>query len=296
MTRRLASTVFVAAALLSGVAHAAQTAAPPPAAPRAAAAAQQTVDLELVIATDVSGSIDNREAYLQRKGVADAFRSKDVIAAIRNGSLGRIAVVYVDFSSAFYNRVVVDWRVIGDEKSATALADTLIKLPRTFGRGTSLSDAIEFGSRLLDSNSFRGTKRTIDLSGDGPNNGGRPIEEARAEAVAKGITINGLPIIDPDGFDQSAGLDRYFQACVIGGPGAFMQVARGFPDFARAIRRKLVLEISDASPAPHEARLIKAAATPQPRPQIAPARPNRPEYDAGCDGRRVIFPVNPYAR
>ncbi len=223
----------------------------------------QQVDLELVIATDVSGSVDNGEAWLQRKGVADAFRNRDVINAIRAGSLGRIGVVYVDFSSRYYNQVVVDWRVISDEKSANALADTLLSLPRTRGRGTSLSDAIEMGIMLLDTNSLRGTKRAIDLSGDGPNNQGRPITEVRDEAVAKGITINGLPIIDPYGYDQSVDLDKYFAACVIGGPAAFYQAARGFEDFARAMRRKLVLEISDAGP---PARIIRVAQE-VPRPQ-----------------------------
>lgn len=263
---------------------AAQAQPRPPAPPPPAA---QQVDLELVIATDVSGSVDSTEAWLQRKGVADAFRNKDVVNAIRAGSLGRIGVVYVDFSSRFYNQVVVDWRVISDEQSATALADTLVRLPRTFGRGTSLSDAIEFGVMLLETNTLRGTKRTIDLSGDGPNNQGRNIVEVRDEAVAKGITINGLPIIDPYGYDQSAGLDEYFGACVIGGPGSFYQVAKGFTDFARAMRRKLVLEISDAGPLETRSLLTKVAQLTPPRQQLLPPKPDTPPlYEPGCDGRR----------
>ncbi len=270
--------------LLASSASAAQT-QPTPMAP--ATPPPQQVDLELVIATDVSGSVDNNEAWLQRKGVADAFRNKDVINAIRAGSLGRIGVVYVDFSSRFYNQVVVDWRVINDEKSSNALADTLVRTPRTFGRGTSLSDAIEFGVMLLETNTLRGTKRTIDLSGDGPNNQGRNIVEMRDEAVAKGITINGLPIIDPYGYDQSAGLDEYFEACVIGGPGAFYQVAKGFADFSRAMRRKLVLEISDAGPLGTRSLLTKVAQPMPPRQQLLPPKAEtRPLYEPGCDGRR----------
>ena len=273
---------FVMALGVYSPAWAAQVPARPVAPPPPPA---QQVDLELVIATDVSGSVDNGEAWLQRKGVADAFRNKDVINAIRAGSLGRIGVVYVDFSSRFYNQVAVDWRVISDEKSANALADSLLSLPRTRGRGTSLSDAIEMGMMLLDTNTLRGTKRAIDLSGDGPNAQGRPITEVRDEAVAKSITINGLPIIDPYGYDQSADLDKYFAACVIGGPAAFYQAARGFEDFARAMRRKLVLEISDAGPKAKDAAIIKVAQA-APRPQLGPRAPNRPVYEPGCDGRR----------
>jgi hypothetical protein len=288
---------MAAALLLSGAAFAAQRPVPPTlpraAGPQAAPLSAQKVDLELVIATDVSGSIDNSEAYLQRKGVADAFRHREVIAAIKNGSLGRIGVVYVDFSSAFYNRVVVDWRIISDEKSANAFADTLMHLPRSFGRGTSLSDAITFGVNLLETNTLTGVKRTIDLSGDGPNNSGRPIEEVRDAAVAKGITINGLPILDANGFDQLEGLDTYFAGCVIGGSGAFIQVAKGFEDFARAIRRKLVLEISDASPRTGDAILIRTAAQPRvapvPRPQLPQRQATRPVYPPGCETRRRFF-------
>jgi hypothetical protein len=249
--------------------------------------APQEVDLELVIATDVSGSIDNSEAFLQRKGVSEAFRSREVINAIRAGSLRRIGVVYVDFSSRFYNTVVVDWRVISDEKSAIDFADTLMRLPRTRGQGTSLSDAIEFGMELLDSNFLEGAKRTIDLSGDGPNNRGRPITEVRAEALARGITINGLPIIDPYGYDQSVDLDKYFSACVIGGPGAFIQVAKGFDDFARSMRRKLVLEISDARPR-RRAQLSRVAEpAPLPRPRLMPRA--APDYAPGCGTARQSF-------
>ena len=253
--------------------------------------AAEQVDLELVIMTDVSGSIDNREAYLQRKGVADAFRSEEVIRAIRAGSLGRIGVAYVDFSSRFYNKIIVDWRIIHDEETAIGMAETLMSLPRTFGRGTSLSDAIELGIALLETNDLEGFQRTIDLSGDGPNNRGRPITELRDEAISKGITVNGLPIMDPYGFDVILDLDLYFSNCVVGGRSAFLQVAEGFDDFARAMRRKLVLEIAGLTPGmgPEQTpRVIPVQAAPErfPSPQLAPTQGQGPEeYEGGCWNR-----------
>jgi hypothetical protein len=249
----------------------------------AAAAGRTEVDLELVIATDVSGSIDRYEAYLQRKGISDAFRSREVANAIRMGGLGRIAVVYMEFSSARYNRVVIDWRVLASEKDAADFGEELMHVAVARGEGTSLSDAIEFGMQLLETNAYDAVRRTIDLSGDGPNNRGRPILDVRAEALAKGITINGLPIIDPYGGDQSANLDKYFLACVIGGRGAFIQVANGFEDFARAMRRKLVLEISDVAPR-DEFRVIRAAELP--RPQLTP---RAQDYAPGCATRPQFF-------
>jgi len=247
---------------------------------------QIEVDLQLVIATDVSGSIDDGEAFLQRKGVADAFRSRDVVQAIRSGGLGRIAVVYADFSSRYYNQVIVDWRQIDSEASSLEFANTLMRIPRTRGRGTSLSDAIELGISLFEASPFRSDKRVIDLSGDGPNNTGRPVREVREEALARGIVINGLPILDPWGNQQVRRLDEYFAGCVIGGPGSFIQTAEGFVDFARAIRRKLVLELSSVEPEDiplFEPRLIRAAAAPLPQlPRAAPQQV-RPDYGGPCD-------------
>src|SRR4051812_35460581 len=129
----------------------------------------QAVDIELVIATDVSPSIDEQEAHLQRGGIAEAFLNPQVVQAIQAGSLGKIGVVLLDFSSREYNRIVVDWRVISDKASATALADAVRRAPRTFGRHTSISDAIESAELLLEANNLEGTKKVIDISGDGPN-------------------------------------------------------------------------------------------------------------------------------
>src|SRR5215471_962408 len=173
--------------------------------------ARQAVDVALVIATDVSPSIDAQEAHLQREGIAEAFASPQVIQAIQAGSLGKIAVVMLDFSSTEYNRVVLDWRAIGDKNAALAFSDAVRRQPRTFGRHTSISQAIESAMLLLDASNFEGTKKVIDISGDGPNNWGRPVNLVRDEAVAKKITINGLPILgDPSEFGYVPDLDKYY--------------------------------------------------------------------------------------
>ncbi len=217
-----------------------------------AASAIEYVDLELVIATDVSYSIDEDEAALQRQGVAAAFRSKEVIRAIRAGFLRKIAVAYIDYSSSIHNRVVIDWRVLSDRKSAHAFAASLLKAFPTFGRRTSISDAIELGTKMIATNGYEGTRRVIDVSGDGPNNWGRLVARVRDETAARRITINGLPIINDGGGFISRyylpDLDLYYRGCVIGGPGAFIVVARNFKDFARAIRKKLILEIAGLAP------------------------------------------------
>jgi hypothetical protein len=214
--------------------------------------ATEAVDLELVIATDVSYSIDEDEARLQRQGIAAAFRSKRVIQAIRSGFLRRIAVAYVDYSSRAFNRVVLDWRIISDAKSANEFADALLKAPPTYGRRTSISDAVELAAHMIETNQIDGTRRVIDVSGDGPNNFGRLVDHVRDEIAARRITINGLPIVNlNDRFNSRfylPDLDLYYRGCVIGGPGAFLVVARDFKDFARAIRKKLILEIAGRTP------------------------------------------------
>ena len=247
---------------------------------RAAPATPQAVDLELVLATDNSQSIDPSEARLQRQGVAAAFRHPEVIRAIQSGSLGRIAVAYLDWSSAPYTRVTLDWRIIRDKASADAFADALLKAPPPFGQGTAIGEALEFAAQLIELNNIQGTERTIDVSGDGPNNRGRPVYIARDDVVAKGIAINGLPVISTGDYGQGewgiyyGDLENYYRNCVIGGPASFVLPARGFEEFAAAIRHKLVLEISDARPAP-QAIVKVAASTRAPVPQ-RPAAPQRP--------------------
>ena len=228
----------------------------------AAPAAARPVDLELVLAIDVSGSIDAVEARLQRDGYIAAIRDPDVIDAIQSGELGAIALAYVEWAGQDHRVLVLDWREVRDRASAEAFAAELAGKPISTGRRTSISGAIDFSLPLFDRNAFEGVRRTIDISGDGANNDGRPVNHARDDAVGAGVTINGLPILNerpnPFGFPVEKDLDAYFEGCVIGGPGAFIVVARDFPAFAAAIRRKLILEVAGA-PAPAVPTLRPAA-------------------------------------
>lgn len=251
--------------------------------------AAEPVDLELVIATDVSFSIDAEEARLQRQGIIDAFRSPEVIGAIRGGALGRIAVAYIDFSSRPFNKVVIDWQIIEDQATAYGFADRLAQAPANRGQSTSISDALELAARLIDENELEGSRRVIDVSGDGPNNAGQRVDIMRDAVLAKRITINGLPIINlADQWNSRyflADLDRYFEGCVTGGAGSFVIVASDFVDFARAIRQKLILEIAGLAPAaePPRPRLLRAAGITR-----IQSGPTGPAYDKGCDiGERL---------
>ena len=250
----------------------------------------QEVDVALVLAVDVSGSIDYEEAELQRKGIVDAFMSREVIQAIQSGSLGRIGVSVVYFSSADYGvmSVPVNWMVVQDQASAITFSKALVAARRPSARGTSISDALALSLRMLETGPYHSVKQVIDVSGDGVNNAGRPVQEIREEILAKGITINGLPILD---YSTPQDLDKYFEGCVIGGPASFVIPAKGFVDFARAMRRKLVLEISGLTPTempegnPLVVKVAAAAAPVRPTPafpQAARPRTNSP-YSGGCD-------------
>jgi len=254
------------------------------------AAAKEAVDLELVIATDVSFSVDDNEARMQREGAVTAFRSPEVVRAIQAGSIGKIAVAYIDFSNVNASRVVATWQAIHDQASANAFADALAMARRTDGVQTSISSGIERAARMIENNDYEGTKKVIDVSGDGPNNEGRLVDKVRDEVVAKGMIINGLPIVtEADKFDiyYLPDLDKYYEGCVVGGPGSFIHVAHGFQDLARALRRKLVLEISDASK-PSNPLLFKVA-------ERRPGFSSHPAYEKGCDiGERMRYgTVNP---
>jgi hypothetical protein len=236
----------------------------------------------LVLTVDVSGSIDYGEAELQRKGIAEAFLSREVVQAIQSGARGQIAVSVVYFSSRDYGvmSVPVNWTIVRDQRSAQEFVSRFLGAQRQRGIGTSISDALLLSQRTLEALPYRTTKQVIDISGDGVNNAGPPVLQVRDEVLAKGITINALPIMDDSTPDD---LDRYFQACVIGGPAAFVLPAKGFTDFARAMRRKLVLEISGLTPEESaNSLLVKVAAAAPPRP--AP-RPNTLTYPGGCDFR-----------
>jgi hypothetical protein len=221
------------------------------------------VDLALALAVDVSGSIDPDEAALQRQGYVSAFTDPAVVGVIGNGPHGKIAVAYYEWASQNDFRLVVDWMVIDGPASARAFADALAAQPIRIGLRTSISGAIEYGIGLLEQAAVIPTRRTIDISGDGPNNDGRYILDARQTAVDKGININGLPVINdrPNrfGFPNLADLDLYYEHCVIAGQNAFIVVARDFKDFAAAVKRKLVLEIADAPPEPSLRQYAAAA-------------------------------------
>jgi hypothetical protein len=210
------------------------------------------VDLELVLAVDTSGSIDEEEARLQRKGYVDAFTSPEVLSAIRSGFHKRIAVTYFEWAGIDHQRPLVSWTLISGHKSARKFANALAAKTLGIGPYTSITGAIEFAMPLFGKNGFEGTRQVIDISGDGPNNSGGLVTNARKEALRAGFTINGLPIINTRpsryGNPPMPNLDLYYKKCVIGGPRAFIVVAEDFRSFAKAIRKKLVLEIAGRAP------------------------------------------------
>jgi hypothetical protein len=258
-------------------------------------AAQQQVDLKLVLAMDVSGSIDNDELQLEREGTADAFLDPDVIKAIQNGSVGRIAVTMIDFSMPPYNKIVVAWHVIHDRASAAEFAELVRKTPRSLGHRTSISSALELGSLLLESSDkdFTATRKVIDVSGDGANNAGNHMTPVHDKTVANGIIINGLPVMDQQANGYFPDLDRYYAACVAGGRGSFVVVVRNYKDYSVGMRRKLVLEISQddvpikqaAVMPPSAPAYVPVAVGTPPRgglgAQLLPSGPN--EFSKQCD-------------
>ena len=214
----------------------------------------ETVDLLLILAADVSRSIDDVEFNLQRKGYAAALSDPKVLAAIASGPNRSIAVSFVEWSDTLDQKVVVDWTTIRDGEDAAAVGAAMLAAPRSFASRTSISGAIYFSMGQFASSAPNADRRIIDISGDGTSNSGPPVTEARDQAVEKGITINGLAIINTQtrpGFTMHTqppgGLPNYYKENVIGGPGAFLLVVENFETFADAITRKLVTEISDAT-------------------------------------------------
>jgi hypothetical protein len=222
------------------------------AAPLARAAEQ--VDLLLVLAADVSRSVDQPKFQLQREGYAAAITDQRVLEAITAGRTRRIAVTFVEWSGVTSQRVVIDWTVIDGAEAARKFSDQLIELPRSFAERTSISGGIDFSMGVLARAPYEAPRRTIDVSGDGTNNSGRDVALARDEALAKGVTINGLVILserpmpwNPEHTNPPGGLGEYYKTNVIGGPGAFVVVAENFNSFGQAIVKKLIAEIADAS-------------------------------------------------
>ena len=211
------------------------------------ARADEAVDVALVLAVDVSRSIDEDEAKLQREGYREAVTDPAVLAAIRGGMIGAIGLVYIEWAGIEYQRTVLPWTRIASEADASAWATELATAPRVSFSRTSISGAIIHARRELAACPFEATRRVIDVSGDGLNNSGPPVEGQRDEAVAEGIVINGLPIVNDRptfGRPPPANLDLYFRDRVIGGPGAFYIVAEDFNSFGQAVKRKLIREIA----------------------------------------------------
>lgn len=225
--------------------------------PQRGFSAERKVDAELVLAVDVSSSMQPAELALQRRGYAAAFRSKEVIDAILYGGYGRIAVTYVEWGSSNVHRVVVPWTLVDSAASAGAVAGKLDSAKVATMFRTSISGAIRDGLRAFGGNGYRGLRRIIDISGDGPNNEGGPVTVARDAAVQDGVTINGLPLMVrqqmSSGGEDIPPLDRYYADCVIGGPRAFVLPVTNWRQFPQAVRRKLVLEMSGRDPAVRQA-------------------------------------------
>jgi hypothetical protein len=219
------------------------------------ARAAEQVDLLLVLASDVSRSVDTRKFELQRQGYAAALSNPRVVEAIRSGPHGRIAICFVEWSGATSQKLVIDWTIISDAASARKIGDQMLELPRSFADRTSISAGLEFSMSLLERAPFEATRRTIDVSGDGTNNSGRDIATARDEVLAKGVTINGLVILsetplpwNPEHTNPPGGLDEYYRRNVTGGPGSFVMVADSHNSFGQAIVKKMIAEIAWAEP------------------------------------------------
>ncbi|WP_353644511.1 DUF1194 domain-containing protein [Mesorhizobium sp. WSM2239] len=207
------------------------------------------VDVELVLAVDVSESMDPEEFAIQRAGYAAALRHPGFIRAVLSGPNSRIALSYFEWAGTVRRQSIVPWQVIDGADSARAFADSVESLPADVFRGTSISAALDFGASSIETNGFDGARRVIDVSGDGPNNFGGPVMQARDAALRRNIVVNGLPIlIRPSPIFPA--IDRYYAECVTGGPGSFVLPIRSISEFATAIRRKLILEVSGASPDP----------------------------------------------
>ncbi len=213
------------------------------------------VDLTLVLVSDVSRSVDDSEFQMQKQGYAAAFNDPRVLAAIRNGGVGAIAVCYVEFAGAFEVQTVLEWQVIRNAATARAFTDQITAAPRSFWGRTSISAGIDRAMQMLAESGYETGRRVIDVAGDGTNNAGRDVTAARDDALAAGVTINGLAIINEHPVSYTfahvqppGGLPEWYRQNVIGGPGAFAIEVREFADFGDAMTRKLINEIASAGP------------------------------------------------
>ncbi|MCO5131052.1 MAG: DUF1194 domain-containing protein [Xanthobacteraceae bacterium] len=236
--------------------------AAPQAPPQVAQArpADITVDVELVLAVDVSYSMDIEELTVQREGYALAIVSKEFLQALKSGPNGKVAVTYFEWAAEGDQKLIIPWRIIDGPESADAVAAEILKTPVRRASRTSISGAINYALPLFEANQYHGLRRVIDISGDGPNNNGMPVTMARDAALEKGIVINGLPIMvkEPSYSTMDIeNLDYYYEDCVIGGPGSFVVPIKTRDKFREAIRTKLVMEVAGRAP---ERRVTLAAA------------------------------------
>jgi Protein of unknown function (DUF1194) len=220
----------------------------------ASPARTEPVDLLLVLAADVSRSVDSQKFQLQREGYAAALADPRVIDAIQSGRRGRIGVLFLEWSGFGNQKVVIDWTVVDGAKAAQAFGDRLLESPRSFADRTSISGGIDAAVAQLARAPFEAQRRTIDVSGDGTNNAGRDVGLARDEALALGISINGLVILsdtplpwNPEHTNPPGGLTKYYRDNVIGGPGSFALEAKDFNSFGEAIVKKMIAEIAELS-------------------------------------------------
>jgi hypothetical protein len=217
------------------------------------------VDVELILAVDVSYSMDMDELAVQREGYAQAIVSKEFLQALKTGPTGKISVTYFEWAATNDQKIIIPWRVIDGPETADAVADEIMKTPIRRASRTSISGAIYFAMPLFDANPYRGLRRVIDISGDGANNNGSPVTIARDTALARGITINGLPIMVKEPSYSTMDIDNldfYYEDCVIGGPGSFVVPIKDRDKFREAIRSKLILEVANRMP---ERRIVPVA-------------------------------------
>jgi hypothetical protein len=213
--------------------------------------AAPSVDVELIIAVDVSYSMDMDELAVQREGYAQAIVSKEFLQALKTGPNGKVAVTYFEWAASNDQKIIIPWRVIDGPETADAVADEIMRTPVRRASRTSISGAIYFAMPLFDEDPYRGLRRVIDISGDGPNNNGAPVTPARDEALSKGIVINGLPIMVKEPSYSTMDIDNldwYYEDCVIGGPGSFVVPIKDREKFKEAIRTKLTQEVASRKP------------------------------------------------
>jgi len=255
---------------------------------------KRDVDLSLALGIDISGSIDPDEAKLQRQGYVDAFRDPVIVKAILGGPNGRIAVAYFEWSDSWMQKLLIDWTLLDSEAAIDAFARRLADAPISIARRTSISGAMRYAIPRFTRAPYLTERKVLDISGDGSNNDGVLVTEMRHEVLKEKIVINGLPIMNdrpnPFGFPNETDLDRYYLHCVAGGPRSFVEVARNFEDFPRAIRKKLLQEVADVGPR-HDFGLgplpdgtqLAQAGRPRVRAEEDYTKFVRPEYELGCD-------------